>query len=365
MPSPQLLSPFDLAGLALKNRVVLAPMTRARAGKERVPTDLMAKYYAQRASAGLVLTEATTISEQANGWNESAGIYNDTQADGWKKAVAAVHDAGGVIFCQLWHCGRASHSAFHAGLPAVAPSAIAINGEYIHTPEGKKPHETPRPLEASEVPAVVADYVAAARRAEAAGFDGVEVHGANGYLIDTFLQSKTNQRTDAYGGSLDNRFRFLAEVLAGVTSVFPANRVGVRLSPNGVYNDMGSPDYRETFLGVAERLDRFGLAYLHVMDGLAFGFHELGTPMTLAEFRVVFHGALMANCGYTQETAEGAIAAGDADLVSFGRPFISNPDLVDRFANDWPLAEPAEIAAWYTPGEKGYADWPTYKPGVA
>lgn len=361
MPSPHLLSPFDLAGLPLSNRVVLAPMTRARAGVERVPNELMARYYAQRAAAGLLLTEATTISPQANGWNESAGIYTEAQAAGWKNVVEAVHAAGGKVFCQLWHCGRASHSAFHDGKPAVAPSAIAIQADYIHTPEGKKPHETPRALETHEIAAVVSDYVRAAERALDAGFDGVEVHGANGYLIDTFLQSKTNERTDAYGGSLDNRFRFLGEVLAGVTRVFAASRVGVRISPNGVYNDMGSPDYRETFLGVAERLNPFGLAYLHVMDGLGFGFHELGTPMTLREFREVYRGPLMGNCGYTQEIAEAAIAAGDADLVSFGRPFISNPDLVQRFANDWPLAEPAEMSAWYTPGEKGYADWPAYE----
>ena len=208
---------------------------------------------------------------------------------------------------------------------------------------------------------MVADYRRAAERAKAAGFDGVEVHSANGYLIDTFLQSKTNHRTDQYGGSVENRYRFLKEVVEGVTSVWPAHRVGVRLSPNGAFNDMGSPDYREQFTFVASQLDRFGLAYLHVMDGLAFGFHELGEPMTLAEFRQVFHNPLMGNCGYTQEKAETAIAEGNSDLIAFGRPFISNPDLVRRFKNGWPLAEPAEMSDWYSPiGGKGYTDFPTY-----
>jgi N-ethylmaleimide reductase len=322
----------------------------------------MAEYYAQRSEAGLLITEATTISEEANGWNESPGVYTDQMTEGWKHTVNAVHEKGGVIFLQLWHCGRASHSSFHDGRPAVAPSAIKINEEYIHTPKGKQPHEVPRALETSEIPRVVEDYRQAAERAKAAGFDGIEVHSANGYLLDTFLQSKTNQRTDQYGGSVENRYRLLKEVVEGVTSVWPANRVGVRLAPNGSFNDMGSPDYREQFTFVASQLDRVGLAYLHVMDGLAFGFHELGEPMTLAELRKVFHGPLTGNCGYQQDTAEKAIAEGNADLIAFGRPFISNPDLVQRFKNGWPLAEPAVMSAWYSPiGEKGYTDFPTYQ----
>ncbi len=321
----------------------------------------MAEYYAQRSAAGLLITEATTISEEANGWNESPGIYTDEMAEGWKHAVNAVHEKGGVIFLQLWHLGRSSHSSFHDGKPAVAASAIKINEPYIHTPTGKQPHEVPRALEADEIPRVVDDYRKAAELAKAAGFDGVEVHSANGYLIDTFLQSKTNHRTDQYGGSVENRYRFLKEIVEGVTSVWPANRVGVRLSPNGAFNDMGSPDYREQFTFVASQLDLFGLAYLHVMDGLVFGFHKLGEPMTLAEFRKVFHGPLIGNCGYTQETAEAAIAEGHADLIAFGRPFISNPDLVQRFKNNWPLAEAAEMSDWYLPtGAKGYTDFPTF-----
>jgi N-ethylmaleimide reductase len=361
MSNSVLFQPFALHDLSLTNRIVLAPLTRSRAGIARQPNPLMAEYYTQRSSAGLIISEATTISEEANGWNESPGIYTDEMIEGWKLTTQAVHANGGVIFLQLWHMGRASHSSFHNGQLSVAPSAIKINEKFIHTPLGKQPHETPRALEISEIPRVVADYQRAAERAKAAGFDGVEIHGANGYLIDAFLQSKTNQRTDNYGGNIENRYRFLREVVEAVSTIWPANRVGVRLSPNGVFNDMGSPDYREQFTYVASQLDGFGLAYLHVMDGLAFGFHSLGEPMTLAEFREVFHGPLIGNCGYTQETAEQAIAQGHADLIAFGRPFISNPDLVERFKNSWPLAEPAPMSDWYLPtGAKGYTDFPRH-----
>lgn len=357
--APHLFEPFDLYGLALRNRIVMAPMTRSRAGKERMPNALMAEYYAQRAAAGLIITEATTISEQANGWNESPGIYTDAMADGWRQVVDAAHAEGGAIFLQLWHCGRASHSSFHNGEPAVAPSAIKLNGDYIHTPKGKEPYETPRALETSELAGVVADYRRAAERAMHAGFDGIEVHSANGYLLDEFLQSKTNHRDDAYGGSIENRYRLLDEVVTAVCDVWPDHRVGVRLSPNGNFNDMGSPDFREQFSFVAEQLDRHKLAYLHVMDGLAFGFHKLGEPMTLSDFRDVFHGTLMGNCGYTKETAEQAIAAGHAELIAIGRPFISNPDLVKRYAENLPLNPDADMGDWYLPkGAAGYTDFP-------
>lgn len=364
MPDSALFRPFRLHDLTLPNRIVLAPMTRSRAGTARLPNALMAEYYAQRSSAGLIVTEATTISEEANGWNESPGVYTDEMVEGWKRTTEAVHEKGGVIFLQLWHMGRASHSSFHGGKLAVAPSAIKIDEEYIHTPTGKQPHEVPRALDTAEVPRVVDDYRRAAARARAAGFDGVEVHGANGYLIDEFLQSKTNRRTDQYGGSVENRYRFLKEVVEAVTSVWPANRVGVRLSPNGAFNDMGSPDFWEQFTFAAGQLDAFGLSHLHVMDGLAFGFHNLGEPMTLAEFRRVFHGPLIGNCGYTQEMAERAVADGSADLIAFGRPFISNPDLVERFRHGWPLAPLAPMTDWYSPtGEKGYTDFAPHAAG--
>jgi N-ethylmaleimide reductase len=359
-----LLSSFSLRGLSLKNRVAMAPMTRSRAGEERLPNALMAEYYAQRSSAGIIITEATVISRQGIGWLNSPGIYSDEQAEAWKMVVDAVHARGTAIFLQLWHCGRASHSSFHEeeGLP-VAPSAVKINGEGIHTPLGKQPYETPRALKTEEISAIVEDYRRASERARSAGFDGVEVHAANGYLIDQFLQSKTNHRTDSYGGSLENRYRFLNEIVVAVSSVWPSDRVGVHIAPNGNFNDMGSPDFRETFLYVAKELDRHGLAYLHVVDGLAFGFHKLGSPMSLSEFREVFGGPLIGNSGYTLETAENAIRQNQADLISFGRPYISNPDLVERFANGWPLNPPADQKVWYSFDQTGYIDFPRYEAG--
>jgi len=363
----ELLKPIEIGGQALKNRVVLAPLTRARAGDSRLANALMAKYYVQRAGAGLLISEATTVSAQGNGWVGSPGIYTDEQAESWKQVTDAVHAKGSRIYLQLWHTGRASHSSFLGGELPVAPSAIKIEGEGAHTAAGKQPHETPRALEAEELPGIVADYAAAARRAKEAGFDGVEVHSANGYLLDEFLQSKTNHRSDAYGGSVERRYRLLGEVLDAVTRVFPPNRVGVRLSPNGVFNDMGSPDYRETFLYVAGRLEEYGLAYLHVMDGLGFGFHEQGQPMTLDEFRGVFSGPLMGNCGYDLGAAEDAVGAGRADLIAFGRPFLANPDLVERFAEGWPLAPIPDPSTWYS-GEQtavGYTDYPTYQESLA
>jgi len=367
---PSLLSPFELRDLGVQNRVSLAPMTRARAGESRLANALMAEYYAQRASVGLVITEATTVSAQGNGWVGSPGIYTDEMGAAWKPVVDAVHSAkggGAPIFLQLWHCGRASHSAFHGGEPAVSASAIQLKGDSVHTPEGKKDYETPRALETSELPGVVADYVAAARRAKQAGFDGVEIHAANGYLLNQFLESKTNQRTDEYGGSVENRFRLLREVVEGIAQVFPAKRIAVRLSPNGVFNDMGSPDYRETYLYAARELNAYGLAYLHVMDGLAFGFHELGEAMTLNDFRGVFDGPLMGNCGYDAESAEAAIESGAADMIAIGRPLIANSDYVERLRNGWPLEPLADMSTWYA-GEgasEGYTDFPTHAASAA
>lgn len=353
-----LFTPFNLGGMHLKNRIVLAPLTRSRAGAERIPNQLMAKYYKQRASAGLLITEATVISEQGIGWINSPGIYNDAQVEGWKLITTAVQ--GTPIVLQLWHCGRASHSSFNKGELPVSASGIPIQGDEIHTPIGKQPYETPRSLAMEEIPGIVEDYRRAAERAKLAGFDGIEVHGANGYLIDQFNQSKTNQRTDRYGGSIENRFRFFREVIEGILTVYPPDRVGARISPNGVFNDMGSPDYREQFLYTAQELSSYGLGYLHVMDGLAFGFHNLGEHMTLKEFRPVFRGALIGNCGYTKATAETAIVEGDADLIAFGRLFITNPDLPERFANDWELNLAEDMQTWYSFDEVGYTDYPPY-----
>ena len=356
-----LLDPVHLGALSLPNRVVMAPMTRSRAGEKRIPNRLMGRYYARRASAGLIVTEATVISREGIGWRRSPGIFTDEQAHAWREQVVEpVHEAGGRIVLQLWHCGRASHSDFHGGKLPVAPSAVRLDGDHIWTPEGKKEYEEPRAMTVDEIAATVRDYAAAAVRAREAGFDGIELHGANGYLIDQFLQSKTNRRDDAYGGSVENRYRFLAEVMEAVLEVFPAERVGIRLAPNGAFNDMGSSDYREQFSYAAKRLDTLGLAYLHIVDGLAFGFHELGEPMTLEEFRGYVSTSLIGNCGYTFENATEAVESGNADAIAFGRPYISNPDLVQRFSNGWPLAEEAPMEVWYSFDEEGYADWPRY-----
>uniref|UniRef100_A0A0G4HPK3 NADH:flavin oxidoreductase/NADH oxidase N-terminal domain-containing protein n=1 Tax=Chromera velia CCMP2878 TaxID=1169474 RepID=A0A0G4HPK3_9ALVE len=340
----------------------MAPLTRSRAGSERIPNDLMAEYYRQRASCGLIISEATTVSQQANGWVDSPGIYTDEMRDGWKKVTEAVHSRGGKIFCQLWHMGRAAHSSFNNRETPVSASSIRMNVELLRRADNKKvAPETPRALSTEEIPHLIETYRRAALRAKEANFDGIEIHSANGYLLDQFLQSKTNHRTDAYGGSLPNRCRLLLEIFDATAAAWgDPGRVGVRLSPNGGINDMGSEDYRETFLYAASQLSPLQPAYLHVMDGLKFGFHELGEAMTLKDFRGVFEGPLMGNCGYEQESAEEMIASGDADLISFGRPLISNPDLVERFEVGAPLNPPADVTVYYALiGEKGYTDFPT------
>lgn len=360
---PNLLNPLQIKNnLTLKNRVVMAPLTRARSGKDRIPNKLMAQYYTQRANAGLIITEGTTISPQANGWQNSPGIYTPEQITGWKTIVNAVHQEGGLIFLQLWHTGRASHPSFQIDNQSpVAPSAIKINGSEAHTAQGKQAFVTPRALSTEEIPEVVEQYRQAAVNAKLAGFDGVEIHGANGYLIDEFLQSKTNKRSDQYGGSIENRYRFLKEIIEAIFTVWESGRVGVRLSPNGIFNDMGSPDFRENFTYIIQQLSSFDLGYLHVLDGLAFGFHELGEPMTIEEIRKIYNGVLMGNCGYDRHTAEKAVSENNADLIAFGRSYISTPDLVSRFANNWELNPDADMAIWYSFDEEGYTDFPTYE----
>ncbi|HBE71485.1 MAG TPA: alkene reductase [Planctomycetaceae bacterium] len=355
-------TPVRIGDVTLKNRVAMAPMTRARSDESRLANDLMVEYYRQRASAGLIISEAAVISDEARGWVNTPGIENDEQAESWRPVVDAVHEEGSKIFMQLWHMGRASHSSFHAdGSLPVAPSGIKHRGEYIHAPGGKKPFEVPRELRTDEMARIVNDFRTAARRAKDAGFDGVEIHAANGYLLDTFLQSSTNHRTDEYGGSFENRFRLLREVLEAVIEVFGAGRVGVRLGPNTDYNDMGSEDFREAFLYYSKELDAYDLAYLHVIDGTTFGRHEFGNYLTLEEVRDVYRGTLMGNCGYDKRDAEAVIDDGQADLIAFGRPFITNPDLVERFANDWPLAAMPDASIWYSAGPEGYTDFPSYR----
>ncbi len=357
-----LFQPLSMGSYQLKNRIVMAPMTRGRAGEARVPNDLMAEHYHQRSGAGLLITEATVISRQGIGWIGSPGIYTDQMVEGWRRVTEKLKPTGTPIFLQLWHCGRASHSDFHDGALPVSASAVRLDGDAIRTPQGKKPYETPRALAEEEIAAVVNDYRTAAKNAREAGFSGVEVHGANGYLINQFLDGRSNLRQDRYGGTLENRFRFFREVLEAVLEIWPAAKVGARISPNGVFNDMGCDDFRELFLYVATEINKMNLGYLHIMDGLAFGFHGRGEPMSLSEFRPVYKGTIIGNCGYTQEAAEARIAEGNADLVAFGRPFITNPDLVERFARGWPLNPAEDMSLWYTPGPEGYTDYEPFKP---
>lgn len=358
----KLYSPLTIGDLTLPNRVALAPMTRARSPGNK-PNETNAEYYVQRSGAGLILSEGTFTSEQAIGWVDAPGIYTDEQVEGWKEITSGVHAAGGIMFCQLWHTGRASDSSFRPNAKdgrGVAPSPIALKGE-VHAPRGKVPAEVPRELTTEEVEALPEEYRKAAANAKAAGFDGVELHCANGYLLNTFLDSKTNQRTDNYGGSNENRFRIVADVLEAIFTVFDPSSVSVRLSPNGIFNDMGCPDYREIYTYYAKRLDEMKIGYLHVMTGLGFGFHELGEPMIPADFKAVFKsGALIVNVGYTKDTAEKVVEDGHADIVAIGRPYISNPDLVERFKTGAELNPDADVSVWYSGGfgGKGYTDFP-------
>jgi N-ethylmaleimide reductase len=345
----------------VKNRIALAPLTRGRAGGTRVPNSIMATYYKQRSGAGILISEATVISKQGIGWVGSPGIYTDAMEEGWRMVNDELAGTGTQFFLQLWHCGRASHSDFHKGELPVSASAVKLEGDQIHTPLGKKDFEVPRPLEKDEIARIVNDYKVAAERAKRAGFAGVEVHSANGYLLNQFLDTKSNKRTDEYGGSIPNRFRFLKEILDAVLTVFPSHRVAVRLSPNGVFNDMGCPDYRELYDYVIGELDKLDLGYLHVMDGLAFGFHELGAPYTLDDVRKIYKGDIMGNCGYTPEGAAKAVSEGKADLISLGRPFITNPDLPARIKAGHPLEPSEDMSLWYGGGHEGYTDYPKWK----
>jgi len=361
MPNKDLFSPVNLFDSTLKNRFVLAPLTRGRAGSSRVPNKIMQDYYEQRATAGLVITEATVISQEGIGWVDSPGIYNDDMVAGWKKIVDAVHAKGSKIVLQMWHCGRASHSDFHDGKKTFSASAVKIDDDHIHTPKGKKAYEEPRAMSKDDIASTLNDFKQAAINAKAAGFDGVEVHAANGYLLNQFLDTRCNKRDDEYGGSIANRMRFLVEAIESVKDVFSASQIGVRLSPNGVFNAMGCPDYQVLYTAVVKELERQQLGYLHIMDGLAFGFHELGEPMTLNDFKPLFSNIIIGNCGYTFESASQAIATEHADMIAFGRPYISNPDLPQRYKNSWPLAPYDDVTHWYGGGAEGYSDYPSYK----
>ncbi len=351
-----LFTPITVGDIELPNRIIMAPLTRNRAGKGNVPTDLNALYYAQRATAGLLITEATPVSEMGHGYPATPGIHNPDQVEGWKKVTKAVHDKGGRIFCQLWHVGRISHpSLLPNNTQPVAPSAIKPAGQAF-TYEGLQDFVTPRELSIDELPGIVADYVQATKYALEAGFDGVEIHAANGYLLDQFLRNGTNRRLDNYGGSIANRTRLLREVLEAVISVIDSERVGVRISPVNPFNDISDTDPQLLFDHVARELSEFGLAYLHVVEGGMGGVDTV--PFDFAELRRNFTGLYMANQGYDKTRGNEAIAEGRADMVAFGELYIANPDLVERFAEDAPLNQPNRDT-YYGGGEEGYTDYPT------
>ncbi len=350
-----LFSPVSLGALTLNNRIVMAPLTRSRAGAGNVPHALNALYYAQRASAGLIIAEATQVVPEGQGYIATPGIHTEEQAAGWKSVTAAVHAQGGRIFLQLWHVGRISHTAFQPhGAAPVAPSAIQAEGK-TYTSEGFVPLSVPRALDAEEIPRIVAAYAHATRLALEAGFDGVEVHAANGYLIDQFLRDKTNHRTDAYGGSFERRSRFLLETVDAATAVAGASRVGVRISPQNTFNDIADSQPQALFNHVAEQLAPRKLAYLHVIEGDMSG--AATAPFDYAAIKHRFGGLYIANNGYDKARATAALAEGRADLVAFGKPFIANPDLVTRFLLDAPL-NPLQAATLYGGGSAGYTDYP-------
>jgi N-ethylmaleimide reductase len=369
MHFPSLFSPLKIGPYRLRHRVVMAPLTRMRAAKPSLaPRPLNAEYYAQRATAGgLLVAEASPVAATGFGSPGVPGIYSEAQIEGWRKVVDAVHARGGVIFLQLWHVGRVSHSSFQPGgvLP-VAPSAVPISAEFkTATADGKVvPYETPRALETSEVPGVIDAYRQAAVNAQKAGFDGVEIHGANGYLIEQFLQSNSNLRTDRYGGSIENRARLLLEITQAAIAVWGADRVGVRLSPYGIANGSGEPDPMPLYSHVVEALNPLGLAYLHFIEPRSSGAGRAevnwqNVPSSMVLFRPIWKGVLITAGGFTGEAAEAAIAEGHADAIAFGRIFISNPDLPRRLREGLPLT-PYNRATFYGGEAAGYTDYPVY-----
>lgn len=361
----RLFDSLALGDLTLSNRIIMAPLTRMRSKQPgNIPWALNAEYYAQRASAGLIISEATQISPQGQGYPATPGIHSREQIEGWQQVTQAVHARGGKIFLQLWHVGRISHSSLQPGqsLP-VAPSAIAPSGMAFTADWKQVPFETPHALTAEEITSIVADFKQAAQNAKEAGFDGVEVHGANGYLLDQFLQDGSNKRTDAYGGSIENRCRLLLEVVDAVADIWGSARVGVRLSPYGTFNDMSDSDPVALFTHVIRELNVRKLGYLHVIEPRATsagGSDAVAdtAPSTAALFRQHFKGLFISAGGYTGELADQAINAGDADAIAFGRLFISNPDLPNRLAQGIALT-PYNRATFYGGTEKGYTDYPT------
>ncbi len=355
MQHASLFTPVTLGSIDLKNRIVMAPLTRCRADADHVPTPIMAEYYAQRASAGLLIAEATMAMEGNSAFGgREPGIYSAAQTAAWKKVTDAVHAEGGKILLQLWHGGRACHSLLNNGAQPVAPSPLRITNDETHTPQGKKPYEIPHELRDDELPGIVTGFRNAAQNALVAGFDGVEVHGANGYLLDEFLRDGSNQRTGSYGGPIENRARLLLEVVDAVIGVWGPGRVGVRISPLNSYNDMKDSDPVALTRYVAAQLNQRGIAYLHVMRGDFFGVQK-GDVVSPA--RAAFKGALLGNMGFSSADAAHAVTDGTYAAIAFGHHFISNPDLVARVKAGVALVEP-DARTFYTQGAHGYTDYP-------
>lgn len=360
MSSPSLFSPLNLGRYTLSHRLIMAPLTRMRAATGNVPNDLAPEYYGQRTTpGGLIITEATQVSPYGQGYPSTPGIHSDEQVEGWKKVTEAVHAKGGLIFLQLWHVGRASHSSFQPnGVLPVAPSAIAITGQESLTPNWQSvPYETPRALELNEIPDIIEAYRHGACKAMVAGFDGVEIHGANGYLLEQFLHSRSNHRTDSYGGSVENRARLLLEVTEAVSEIWGADRVGVRLSPFGTYNDVGDADPIGLYGYVLSCLDRLNIAYVSLIEARTGDSMEISAPRDVDQLRPFWPRPLILAGGFTGESAEEAIRSNRADAVAFGRQFIANPDLPARIKLGAPLNR-YDRSTFYGGGAAGYIDYP-------
>ena len=350
----KLFEPLKLGSITLPNRILMAPLTRCRADENHIPSDLMAAHYAQRASAGLIIAEATMVTEGNSAFWKEPGIYSDEQVAGWKKVTDAVHEKSGLIFLQIWHGGRACHPLLNDGAQPVAPSVIAITNSQVLTPEGMKSYAIPRELKIEELPNIVGAFKKAAENAKLAGFDGVEIHGANGYLLDEFLRDGSNKRTDEYGGSIENRAQLMLEVLQTVCDVWGSQRVGLRISPLNSFNSMIDSNPIELSIWLAKRLNDFNLAYLHVMRA-DFLQQQIGDVLT--PIREHYNGVLIGNMGYDSEEAEDAIATGKIDAVAFGVSFIANPDLPERIKIGVSLNK-SNTKTFYSAGLVGYTDYP-------